>query len=138
MAIADYIVYDQKLRYFHVLGTCSIVVCTIVISLSGVIGGDDTETVKSVEEAAMPTWVPVIFGVITPMFFCTNGILTKHLTSEKVGFVPSTISFSAYLFVNILVMIAAIPYWMNNGFSQYLFWLGLVGSIINTLGIVFI
>ena len=81
-------------------------------------------------------WIPVLFGIATPMFFTTNGLLTKHLTSERIGFNASTISFTSYFIVNVIVMIVAIPYWSMYGFSQYLFWLGLVGSIINTLGIV--
>ena len=123
------------MRYYHILGTCSIVLCTIVISLSGVIEGQN-KTAETLGEATMPTWVPVIFGLVTPMFFTINGILTKHLTSDKIGFDPSRISFSSYLLVNVIVMIFAIPYWIHYGFSQYLFWLGLIGSIINTLGIV--
>jgi len=83
-----------------------------------------------------PTWVPVLFGLITPCSFTSNGVLTKHLTSEKVGFNPSRISFSAYLIVNILVLLFAIPYWVKVEFSAYLFWVGFAGSIINTLGIV--
>ena len=70
------------------------------------------------------------------MFFTTNGILTKHLTSERINFNASTISFSAYFIVNLIVIICAIPYWVIFGFSTYLFWLGLIGSIINTLAIV--
>ena len=84
-----------------------------------------------------PTWVPVIFGIITPMSFTTNGILTKTLTNDRIKFDPSTLSFGSYFIVNIMVLIVAIPYWYSNGnFSQYLFWMGFVGSVINTLGIV--
>lgn len=45
-------------------------------------------------------------------------------------------SFSAYLIVNFIVLIFAIPYWCLISFSQYLFWVGAIGSIINTIGIV--
>jgi drug/metabolite transporter (DMT)-like permease len=138
MALVDYKVFGQKLQYFHVLGTLAIVLCTIVISLSGVIEGGDEATEVGVEVVApaVPTWVPVIFGLITPVSFTCNGILTKHLTSDKVGFNPSTISFSAYFVVNIIVLIVAIPYWVQVDFSQSLFWIGFIGSVINTLGIV--
>lgn len=78
----------------------------------------------------------MIFGLITPCSFTSNGVLTKHLTSEKVGFNPSRISFSAYLLVNLIVLVFAIPYWVKIEYSSYLFWVGFAGSIINTLGIV--
>ena len=134
MAIADYIFNNQKLHYYHIIGLISITLCCIVISLSGVVGvAPATQEVKVYDT---PMWIPVLFGIATPMFFTTNGLLTKHLTSERIGFNASTISFTSYFIVNVIVMIVAIPYWSMYGFSQYLFWLGLVGSIINTLGIV--
>ena len=86
--------------------------------------------------ATIPTWIPVIFGLVTPMSFCTNGMLTKYITQERIGFNPSRLSFNVYLVVNIIVLIFAIPYWQSTSIDMHLFWLGLVGSIINTLGIV--
>ena len=29
----------------------------------------------------LPTWIPVVFGIVTPLSFMVNGMLTKHLTS---------------------------------------------------------
>lgn len=71
------------------------------------------------------------------MFFTLSGYLTKDLCDPKIGFNPSTMSFSSYFIVNVLIVIFAIAYWMMVDFSEYLFWLGMVGSIINTVGIVF-
>lgn len=120
------------------LGTVSIVLCTIVISLSGVVEGkgEEVAVVDPFAEPLTPTWVPVLFGLITPVSFTTNGILTKHLTSDKVNFKPSTISFTSYFIVNVLVLIVAIPYWCIVEFDQSMFWIGFAGSVINTLGIV--
>ena len=84
----------------------------------------------------MATWIPALFGVVTPMFFSTNGVLTKHLTSKEIGFDATNISFTSYLFVNIFLLILAIPYWCLVTFDQKLFWIGLFGSIINVLGLV--
>ena len=78
----------------------------------------------------------MLFGVVTPIFFTISGYLTKNLTDVKVGFHPSTLSFSAYFIVNMLILIFALIYWTMYDFSHYLFWLGMVGSIINTVGIV--
>lgn len=37
IAIMDYLLFRQKLRYYHLIGTVSIVICTVVLSLSGVL-----------------------------------------------------------------------------------------------------
>ena len=87
----------------------------------------------------MPAIVPVIFGVITPIAFTLNGILTKHLTIPgglEHKFEATSLAFSAYLIVNLIVLIVAIWFWSAYIFSSYLFWVGLVGSFINTLGMV--
>lgn len=46
------------------------------------------------------------------------------------------LSFTSYIVVNIIVLIPAIPYWVLVDFDATLFWIGVVGSIINTLGLV--
>eukprot|EP00355_Strombidium_rassoulzadegani_P006894 CAMPEP_0168617946 /NCGR_PEP_ID=MMETSP0449_2-20121227/5810_1 /TAXON_ID=1082188 /ORGANISM="Strombidium rassoulzadegani, Strain ras09" /LENGTH=44 /DNA_ID= /DNA_START= /DNA_END= /DNA_ORIENTATION= len=39
----DSIFFSQKLQYFHVIGMISIVACTVVLSLSGVIFPKDAD-----------------------------------------------------------------------------------------------
>jgi hypothetical protein len=68
------------------------------------------------------------------MFFTISGYLTKNLTDSKIGFDPSTLAFSAYFIVNLIILVAAVIYWNMVAFSHYLFWLGMIGSIINSLG----
>lgn len=138
MAVADYLIYGQRLQYFHIIGLIAIVACTICISLSSVVGAQPAPLQANMvaDHLKDPIWIPIVFGILTPVTFTVNGILTKHLTGDKMKFNPSTISFSAYLLVNIIVLLCAIPYWQAIPFSQYLFWIGLVGSVINTLGIV--
>ena len=85
----------------------------------------------------LPTWIPVIFGILTPMCFTTNGILLRKLTSPKYGinFNGTTMSFTTYFIVNLLILIFAAFFWQSHHFSKDLFWLGTIGSIINTVGI---
>jgi drug/metabolite transporter (DMT)-like permease len=153
MAVADYLIYGQKLKWFHLIGTISIVVCTVMLSLANILDpkkADNThpEVIAVPKKGPLPSWIPVVFGVLTPVFFTTNGILTKHLTgTRKEGepaltekekmklFEPSNIAFSAYIVVNIVILIAAIPYWVLVHFSLKLYLLGLVGAIVNTLGL---
>ena len=64
-----------------------------------------------------PAWIPVLFGLLTPCLFCTNGMFTKKVLSPEVGFDASNISFSSYFIVNVIVLCAAVPYWTTVSFD---------------------
>ena len=131
------------------MGTFALVLCALSISLSdspfdpifhaNIANLFDVQSF-SVEKIRYPisAWVPVVFGIITPIGFSTNGMLAKHLVGPKVRFDTSTLAFTGYFVVNVIVIISAMVFWSSWGmnFDHYLFWLGLAGSIINTLGIV--
>ena len=79
----------------------------------------------------------MLFGVLTPICISTQNMLAKHMTGKDIRFDPNTLSFSSYLLVNSFVMIFAIIYWVKtDSFEPRLFWMGLAGSIVNTLGLV--
>ena len=85
----------------------------------------------------VPAWVAVLFGIMTPISFTTNGVLVKHLTTKsKFPFEPTNLSFTAYVMANLIVLCGAIAYWSLIEFSTYLFIVGIIGSIINTIGLV--
>ena len=137
LAFMDSLIFGQKLQYFHHIGMIAIVICTIALSLSGVIS-PKTETAEVDLSNLLPTWIPVLFGIITPMAFTANGMIIKSLTSERMGFNPSNLSFGAYFIVNCIVMVGAVYYWINYEFDSYLLIVGLIGSMINTCGIALI
>ena len=86
----------------------------------------------------MPKWIPVVFAIITPLSFTAYGVLTKHLTSEKVGMnINRTIS-SVYLIVNTLIIMIAIPFWYYTEFHQDLFWIGFIAAISDQIGMIFL
>jgi hypothetical protein len=78
--------------------------------------------------------VPIVFGFITPVFFTTNGMLQKHLSSDRIGFDPSNIASNSIFFTSVIVIIVALPYWVNEHFDQKIFWIGFIGSIFDTIG----
>ena len=82
-------------------------------------------------------WVPVLFGITTPITFAFGDALTKHLVQKKIHpFDPSNLSFTTDLFTNLVVLaFGCIPYWLLVEFSPYLFYRGLIGSMINTAGV---
>jgi drug/metabolite transporter (DMT)-like permease len=139
MAFADRVIYKTYLKYYHYIGLMSIMICTIIIAIGGSdkapVANNNVIKLTGIKEKC-PAWIPVLFGIVTPCVFCTNGMFTKKLVSPSVGFNASDASFSAYFIVNILVLCFAIPFWCQHSFDLYLFWIGGVGSIINTLGLV--
>ena len=86
MAVMDYLLFGTRLKYYHLVGTFSIILCTIVVNLKAVFE-ETPPTVKTIEHKT-PIWVPVLYGLITPMCFTSSGLLTKHATSERIGFLP--------------------------------------------------
>jgi len=138
ISFCDRMIYGTQLKYYHYIGLISIMVCTIIIAL---FGGDkslkaEIKVIESVDkQEKCPAWIPVVFGIVTPIMFSINGMFTKKVVSPEVGFDASDISFTSFAMVKILVLFAAIPYWINVEFSPYLFWMGGIGSIINTIGI---
>ena len=79
----------------------------------------------------MPAWIPVLFGIITPLAFTANGILIKHLTSESVGFDSSRASSSVFFIGNFVILCVAIPYWYYVEFHQELFYIGFIVGMID-------
>lgn len=59
------------------------VLCSIFLGLSDIIYSTSPapDTVQEVK-----SWVPVIFALVTPIFFTINGILIKYMTSERINF----------------------------------------------------
>ena len=142
-------------------GTLTLVSCTILLALSDAIKGPSTKNHKWTNQGLgwwekhtenkkplIETWVPVVFGILTPNFYCMNTLLLKHLTGlapnqktafefeRKRFFNEANLTFSSIMVVNIFVMAFAIPYWTLTGdFDLYLFWVGFVASSINAIGL---
>lgn len=144
LAIADYCIFDQKLKYYHFIGMFLIIVCTVLISLQRFIVPSEptseqasTSISNNTNQVTMAPIVPVIFGILTPIVFTVNGILIRKLTSVEHGFNfnASDMSMSGYFFVNLLILIFSVFFWQSHEFDMQLFILGTIGSIINTIGI---
>lgn len=123
MAAADYFLFKTKLKCFHLVGTVLIVSCTILLSLKSIIIIDDSQILKAPvqneapkilnEGEILPVWMPVLFGILTPVVFCSNGLLLRYITDDKKGikFNGTTISMSAVFAVNLILLIFAIFFW---------------------------
>lgn len=85
-------------------------------------------------QKTLPTWIPVLFGIITPMSFTANQMLAKSFRRGPIRFNMQDISFSGFFAVNIIILFPTIYYWLYIDFNKRLFIVGLIGSIINTFG----
>lgn len=132
MAVMDYLLFGTKLAYYHLIGTFCIIVCTIVVNLKDVF---ESPTIDTSVVHKTPIWVPVLYGLLTPLCFTASGMLTKHCCNEKIGFKPQRLAFQSCLIVNVIIIIVGSFYWTKIGFNKELMVDGIAGSIINTLGI---
>ena len=138
VALADFMVFGVRLKTYHIVGIALVVLSTIMLSLMKIIDPDFSEDVDTpVTETGkqiVPTIVPVLFGILTPVFFSMYGMVFKHFTSDRIGFKHYNLIFSTVIFVNTIILLTVIPYWSDGHFDMRLFWIGFFGSILDTLG----
>jgi hypothetical protein len=71
-ALADYLLFSQKLEYFHYIGLVACVVCTICIAFSKVIYPESHDEEKVV--AVLPAWVPITLAIISAVAITSNSM----------------------------------------------------------------
>lgn len=135
VAFADYLMFGVVLHWHHLAGMICMAIGTILLSLIKLLDKNFAESVTQVGTELVPTYVPVLFGVITPIFFTISGMLTKKLVTGRMQFNPGVLSMMSICFVDIIILVGAAIYWAQTGtFSHRLFLLGLFGSIFDTIG----
>ena len=63
----------------HYIGMVLILICSVLLSLTKVIYPEGNELID-ITKRQLPVVVPVVFGILTPVFFTAQGITQKHLT----------------------------------------------------------
>lgn len=116
-AFADYMIFGQRLKYYHVIGLVTITSCTVLISGQSYL---DAKTAAVMPAAAVkndsklsPAWVPISFALMFPCMVTWNGLITKHITSEKIGFDPSRVTYFTFFIMNTLIMMVSIVIWVK-------------------------
>lgn len=94
----------------------------------------------SIRDPSYGTGIAILWGFITPCFFLIQSFYTKYVTSEKYNFHAYTISLGTSSFTSFLVLILGVTwYWPYVApFNLKLFLIGIVGSILDTIGKSFI
>ena len=78
--LADRIFYKTELKAFHWIGMVMIILCAILIALSGVLVQEPIDEDAVVEVAVLGSWAPVIMAALTPICFAASAIIVKHMT----------------------------------------------------------
>ena len=75
-AVADFLVFNQRLTTKHMMGVLSLVLCAAAISLINVIYPPNTasDTTVVASEPTIQAWVPVLLAAICPVFFAASGL----------------------------------------------------------------
>ena len=99
---------------------------------------------KPMVDQKFPIWVPVVFALVTPIFFASYNLLMKHMTTVRSkqgpGFNAYTLSFSNAIVSCVLIQIVAISWYWNSvePINWKLFWFGFACSIFDNIGITFV
>jgi drug/metabolite transporter (DMT)-like permease len=82
----------------------------------------------------------VIFAIFCSLFFTSSSLMMKYLTGPFRGFDSFKLSFSSYFIVGTILSGMLLNYGLQNpeSFEWDMLWLGLFGSVVNTIGIVII
>ena len=83
IAVFDFFMFGVVLQCYHYIGIIFIFLGTLLLSLMKFIV---PQPEAAVSEALVETWVPVIMGVITPIFFTFQAMWLKHLVQERINF----------------------------------------------------
>lgn len=85
----------------------------------------------------IPTWIPVSLAVLQALGYAAWSMLSKHLTSERIGFNALDVTFTTIYTVNCSTLLFSIYYFIHVGeLNLKLYGIGLIGSFFDTLGIV--
>ena len=77
-SVAERLLYKTELKVYHFIGILLIMICSVLLSLTSVIYpaplGAKSETAVLSLHQKLPPYVPVIFGILTPVVFTTYGM----------------------------------------------------------------
>lgn len=150
-------IFSVSLKRSQIIGIILISICVALISLRDVIiptkfelhpsfSSIDlglelrNETIqvahskKVVIVSKVPTIVPIMFALMTPIAFSISGELAKHMSQERIGFDSNILSFTSQILINSVIVILGIVYWNRHGVILDHLLLGLLSGITESMG----
>lgn len=86
----------------------------------------------------VPTLIPLIFAVLTPIAFCCLGLMMKHLTQPRIGFDPCVLSLTSLLIVGFVIFSTGIYSWLKIQVNLKMVGIGLLSGISDIIAITLI
>ena len=94
----------------------------------------------------LPTWIPVLFGIFSPVFFSSTTVITKLITQERysIRFDGIKVSITSLFVIQIFVVVASIIFWNSPSgaalqpLTPHLFIMGTIASGFRTLGYIWV
>jgi drug/metabolite transporter (DMT)-like permease len=119
MSLVDYIFYSNPLSTYNVVGIIFISMSIIILcansqighfSLPGLQPMSSNQAPNNTFKMEMPSLIPIMFSIVTPIAFTAISILAKHLTSEvrRNKFNTNSLVFTGSLISNTPILITAI------------------------------
>jgi drug/metabolite transporter (DMT)-like permease len=133
-ALIDYLFYGNDLESFHILGMLGIVTCTVLVSLSQLVNGDD-EDASSAIESSFPVYGAILFSFSMPLVCLGCVFVIKKATSDLK--VAGNDFSNAFMLVMSLVymVVGIISFTQNPGTFDLTYGVyGFFGSILTLLG----
>lgn len=125
-ALADGVIFGQKLRCHHLAGILCIILCSVLLATKE--DEDSAEGPKLVK-----AWIPVVFALLTTVCFTANLMALKHFKREDM-FPMNDLMFSTFALVNLIALPVSIGYWVFVEFELKLLILGLISGFCASIG----
>lgn len=133
MGVADYFLFGIRLKTNQLVGMGLVSVSIVLLGVKDILEPTGTISIKHIE-VTVPVYIPVILAICSTFIFTSSGMMGKHMVQEKHGFQSTTISFTAILIINLLILIVAVVYWAKNGFDLRCMWLGIISGGAEAIG----
>ena len=106
------------------------IACGAMISLSKTNEEEEDDS----QDGKVSPIVPVAYSVLAAVACTIYDLILAHLTDEKIGFDPTTLSFNSSSVAFIPILISGVSwYWQMAPFNRILFIIGFNQSIIDAL-----
>ena len=132
-ALIDYLFYGNDLESFHIVGMLGIVICTVLVSLSQLLSGD--EDVSDAIESSFPVYGAILFSFSMPLVCLGCVFVIKKATSDLK--VAGNDFSNAFMLVMSLVymVVGIISFSQNPGTFDLTYGVyGFLGSLLTLLG----
>lgn len=132
VSIGEYFIYKHALKFNYLIGMLLMVLSAVVLSFNTLLNNSKNNGTgqKGEHVAALSSYVPVLFALITPLCFTSRVLLIRKMTNKQFGvcFNTTTLTMTVFLIDNVLFLVVAIFYWKYYvPIDWYLILMGTIG-----------